>query len=128
VPSGPGGRAPALPGGAGAGTGRARQHPLRHHPGQHRGAGRAAIDLPISENADPKSLHPFKGDIDLAGLRQKLEEAGAGRVAFVVLTLTDNSGGGQPVSLANVRAAAGLCRQHRVPLLLDAARIARTAT
>jgi len=86
--------------------------------------GGQAIDLPISDNADPKSLHPFKGDIDLAGLRQKLEESGAGRVAFVVLTLTDNSGGGQPVSLANVRAAAALCRQHRVPLLLDAARIA----
>ena len=86
--------------------------------------GGQAIDLPIRENADPRSLHPFKGDIDLDALGRHLEQAVPGSVGFVVLTLTDNSGGGQPASLANIRAAAGLCRRHRVPLLLDAARIA----
>ncbi len=86
--------------------------------------GGRAIDLPIPEHADPRSLHPFKGEIDLGALSRRLNEAPAGSVAFVVLTLTDNSGGGQPASLANIRAAAELCRQHQVPLLLDAARIA----
>jgi tryptophanase len=86
--------------------------------------GGCAIDLPIRENADPRSLYPFKGDIDLDALGRRFAEAAAGSIAFVVLTLTDNSGGGQPASLANIRAAAALCRQHRVPLLLDAARIA----
>ena len=86
--------------------------------------GGRVIDLPIPEHADPRSLHPFKGDIDLDGLGRQLEAAGAGGVAFVILTLTDNFGGGQPASLANIRAAAELCRRHRVPLLLDAARIA----
>ena len=86
--------------------------------------GGRVIDLPIPEHSDPTSHHPFKGDIDLARLGSELEAAGAGGVAFVVLTLTDNSGGGQPASLANIRAAAELCRRRRVPLLLDAARIA----
>jgi tryptophanase len=83
--------------------------------------GGQAIDLPIRERR-PDEPPPFKGDIDLLASRQL--ESGAGGVAFVILTLTDNSGGGQPASLANIRAAAELCRRHRVPLLLDAARIA----
>ena len=86
--------------------------------------GGRAIDLPIPEHDDPASRHPFKGDIDLAALERHLAEHGSDGVAFLVLTLTDNSGGGQPASLANIRAAAELCRRHRVPLLLDAARVA----
>lgn len=86
--------------------------------------GGRALDLPIAEHGDPASRHPFKGNIDLAALERQLADAGPAGVAFVVLTLTDNSGGGQPASLANIRAASELCRRHGAPLLLDAARIA----
>jgi tryptophanase len=83
-------------------------------------------DLPIAEHADPASRHPFKGDIDLERLASELEGAGRDRrrVAFVVVTITDNSGGGHPVSLANLQDAHRLCQGREVPLLLDAARMA----
>jgi tryptophanase len=86
--------------------------------------GGSAVDLPVPEHDDPASRHPFKGDIDLGRLDRLLAEHGPAGVGFVVLTLTDNSGGGQPASLANVRAASEICRRHRVPLLFDAARVA----
>ncbi len=90
-------------------------------------AGGEARDLPIAANRDPSDPYPFKGNIDLAGLGAALDELGRERIAFVVLTVTDNSGGGQPVSLANLRAASELCRARGVPLLLDAARVAENA-
>lgn len=90
-------------------------------------AGGEGRDLPVAASRDPRDPHPFKGDIDLEALAAELDRFGGDRVAFVVLTVTDNSGGGQPVSLANLRAASALCRARGVPLLLDAARVAENA-
>ena len=86
-------------------------------------AGAEVRDLPIPEALDRTSPHPFKGNIDLNRLEAGLAAAG-GRARMVVLTVTDNSRGGQPVSMANVRGAREICRRHGVPLWLDAARFA----
>jgi tryptophanase len=91
---------------------------------EHSGA--AAIDLLPPAALVPAAPHPFKGDIDLAALEGLLRTRG-GAVAGVLLTLTCNSNGGQPVSLANARAARALCDRHAVPLILDAARFAENA-
>jgi tyrosine phenol-lyase len=90
-------------------------------------AGADVRDLPIPEALDPASPHPFKGNIDLVGLEAGIRDVGPGRVRFVVITVTDNSHGGQPVSLANLRAAREVCRRNSIPLLLDAARFAENA-
>ena len=89
-------------------------------------SGAVAVDLPVPAAADPYSDVPFKGDVDLPALAELLERE-RGRVPFVLMTVTNNSAGGQPVSLANLRAARDLCDVHRVPLLLDAARFAENA-
>ncbi|MBN1335475.1 MAG: tryptophanase [Deltaproteobacteria bacterium] len=89
-------------------------------------AGAVALDLPVPEARDPDLILPFKGNIDLDALEAALR-AHAGHVPFVLLTVTNNSGGGQPVSLANLRAAREMCDRHGVPLLLDAARFAENA-
>jgi len=85
-----------------------------------------ALDLPIPEGKQPQLVHPFKGDIDLAALERLLADPPA-RVPLVMITVTNNSGGGQPVSMANMRAAGELCRRHGVPLFLDACRFAENA-
>ncbi|MCP4895980.1 MAG: tryptophanase [bacterium] len=87
-------------------------------------AGGRAIDLPIAEQGHPDSDYPFKGNIDIGALERSLLDGEISRIPFVLLTVTDNAGGGQPVSLANLRETSHLCRAHSVPLLLDAARIA----
>jgi len=87
-------------------------------------AGAEARDLPVPEALDPASDDPFKGNIDVEALARTIAEVGAARVRFVVVTVTDNSRGGQPVSLANLEAASAVCHRHGVPLLLDAARFA----
>ena len=87
--------------------------------------GARAVDLPSPAVAHPTIEAPFKGDIDLMGLEQVLR-SGA-RVPCVVVTVTSNSSGGQPVSLENLRAARRLCTRHGVPLFLDAARFAENA-
>ncbi len=89
-------------------------------------AGATCCDLPIPEALVRGSDHPFKGNIDLRALEAELLAAGE-RARLVVLTVTDNSRGGQPVALANIRAASELCRRHRVPLWLDAARVAENS-
>ncbi len=86
-------------------------------------AGARCEDLPIPEALLPQSRHPFKGNIDLERLAARLEAEGKA-VRLVVVTVTDNARGGQPVALANLRAASELCRRHGVPLWLDAARVA----
>jgi tyrosine phenol-lyase len=86
-----------------------------------------ALDIPVAEARDPDNLHPFKGNIDLERLEQALATHGRERVPFVLVTVTNNSGGGQPVSLANLRGAREICSRHGVPLLLDAARFAENA-
>jgi tryptophanase len=89
--------------------------------------GAQAVDLLIPEGLQPGLIHPFKGNMDVARLARLIEETGRERVPLVMLTITNNSGGGQPVSLANVRAVSAICRQHRIPFYIDACRFAENA-
>jgi len=88
--------------------------------------GAEALDLPCEEAADSSWPAPFKGNIDLKRLKTLLQERSQ-QVPMCILTLTDNTGGGQPVSLQNLRDARALLNQHGVPLILDAARFAENA-
>ena len=88
--------------------------------------GGEARDLLVPEGRDPCSEHPFKGNIDVHALEATLEEQGD-RVACVVMTLTNNAGGGQPASLENIREASRLARKYCKPLVLDSARFAENA-
>ena len=88
--------------------------------------GGTALDFVIPEGRDPRARHPFKGNMDLSRLDRCLAE-NAGHVPLVMLTLTNNSGGGQPVSLENVRGTREVCRRHGVPLFIDACRFAENA-
>jgi tryptophanase len=89
-------------------------------------SGAEAVDFVIPEGLDPESLHPFKGNVDVARLANHLETH-RGQVPLVLVTVTNNSGGGQPVSLANLREVRALCDRFGVPLFLDAARFAENA-
>jgi tryptophanase len=88
--------------------------------------GAEAIDLVIPEGRDPSLVHPFKGNMDADALDRLLAERG-GDVPVVFVTITNNSGGGQPVSLENLRAVRATCDRHGVPLFLDACRFAENA-
>ena len=88
--------------------------------------GSRAVDLVIAEAHDPDDPHPFKGNIDLGRLEQLLREQG-GQVPLVMLTVTNNAGGGQPVSLENIRATAEVARRHGKPLIIDGCRFAENA-
>ncbi|MFI5036575.1 MAG: tryptophanase [Acidimicrobiales bacterium] len=88
--------------------------------------GAEAVDLVIPEGRDAALLHPFKGNMDVGALEALLDDRAA-EIPVVFLTITNNSGGGQPVSLANVRAVSGLCRRFGVPLFLDSCRFAENA-
>jgi tryptophanase len=88
--------------------------------------GAEAVDLVIAEGRDPATLHPFKGNMDLEGLEKLLVER-AEDVPVVFVTVTNNSGGGQPVSLENLRGVRSLCDRFGVPLFLDACRFAENA-
>jgi tryptophanase len=92
---------------------------------EYRGA--IALDLPSPELADMDSDRPFKGNMDVPALRAAFAEYGADRIPLVMMTVTNNSGGGQPVSLANMREVATVCREFGKPLYLDACRIAENA-
>jgi tryptophanase len=89
-------------------------------------AGAKAIDLPCDESRELQTPHPFKGNIDLEKLVQVLEE-NEGRVPFAMMTVTNNGGGGQPVSMANIAAAAEICHSRNVKFYLDACRFAENA-
>jgi tryptophanase len=88
--------------------------------------GATAIDIPIPEGRDPEADHPFKGNLDVAALEQLLDGQ-VGRVGAVILTVTNNTGGGQPVSLANAAAVSAACRKRGVLFLLDCCRIAENS-
>ena len=89
--------------------------------------GAEAVDLVIAEGRDPAAIHPFKGNMDVDGARARSWRARRGDVPVVFVTITNNSGGGQPVSLANLRAVRAVCDRHGVPLFLDGCRFAENA-
>ncbi len=86
-----------------------------------------AVDLLIAEGLDPTSQHPFKGNMDVERLMRLIEEIGAEKIPLAMLTITNNSGGGQPVSLANIRAVKEVLAAHDIPLFIDACRYAENA-
>jgi tryptophanase len=90
-------------------------------------SGAEAIDIPIAENKDTGAFHPFKGNMDTASLEKHIAEKGASKIAAVVLTITNNSGGGQPVSMNNAKEVSRICRSHGILLILDCCRIAENA-
>ena len=89
--------------------------------------GAEAVDLPSPEGKQPSAKHPFKGNMDVAALEELIGRVGRQRVPLVMLTVTNNSGGGQPVSMENVRQVSAVCRQHEIPLYFDACRFAENA-
>jgi tyrosine phenol-lyase len=89
--------------------------------------GAEAVDLPCEESKVPESVHPFKGNMDVAALEQLIARVGRERMPVVMLTVTNNSGGGQPVAMENARAVSALCHKHGIPLYFDACRFAENA-
>jgi len=89
--------------------------------------GAQALDLPIPEAKEPAKIHPFKGDMDTARLAELLDREGPKKVPLVMLTITNNSGGGQPVSMANIREVKQISKKHGIPLYIDACRFAENA-
>jgi tryptophanase len=90
-------------------------------------AGARAVDLVIAEGRQPSTVHPFKGNLDVPVLERLIAEVGRERIPLCMVTVTNNSGGGQPVSMANVRAVSEVCRRHGIPLYIDACRYAENA-
>ncbi|MCP4591701.1 MAG: tryptophanase [bacterium] len=92
---------------------------------EHSGA--SAVDLVVDEGKNPRDRSPFKGNLDVAKLERLFSEVGPERIPLVMITITNNSGGGQPVSLQNIRDVREVCRKHNKPLFLDACRFAENA-
>lgn len=90
-------------------------------------AGGVFIDIVIDEAHDSANLHPFKGNVDLAKLEALIKKEGAAKLAFVSLACTVNMAGGQPMSMANVKAVRELCNKHRIRVFLDATRLAENS-
>lgn len=89
--------------------------------------GAEARDLVIAEGRDPAFDHPFKGNMDVGALRETIAEVGRDRIPLVMVTVTNNSGGGQPVSMENLREVRAVCDEHEIPFFLDACRFAENA-
>jgi tryptophanase len=92
---------------------------------EHSGA--RAVDLVIDEGRVPTTRHPFKGNMDIGKLEGLIAEVGADNIPLCMVTVTDNSNGGQPVSLENLRAVRAVCDRHGIPMFLDACRFAENA-
>jgi tyrosine phenol-lyase len=89
--------------------------------------GAEAVDLLIDEGREPQNEYPFKGNMDVKALEALIDRAGRDRVPLVMLTVTNNSGGGQPVSMQNVRQVSAVCSKHKIPLYFDACRFAENS-
>jgi len=89
--------------------------------------GAEAVDLVIPEGRRPESEHPFKGNMDIAALERFIGQRGAENIPLCMLTVTNNSGGGQPVSMENIRQTHEVCARHGIPLFIDACRFAENA-
>ena len=89
--------------------------------------GGIALDLVIPEGRQPGLKHPFKGNMDVVALEEVIGREGKEMIPLVMLTVTNNSGGGQPVSLENVRQVSAICRKSGIPLYFDACRFAENA-
>jgi len=92
---------------------------------EHSGA--RAVDLVVDEGKDPRDRSPFKGNLDVAKLERFFQDTGPERIPLVMITVTNNSGGGQPVSLRNIREVKAVCHKYDKPLFLDACRFAENA-
>jgi tryptophanase len=89
--------------------------------------GATAIDCVIEEGKNPSVIHPFKGNLDIEKLESLIKKYGAKNIGAVILTVTNNSGGGQPVSMENAKHVHSICRKNKILFLLDACRIAENA-
>jgi tyrosine phenol-lyase len=89
--------------------------------------GAEAVDLLLPEARLPETVLPFKGNMNVAALEELIAKVGRERIPLVMLTVTNNSGGGQPVSMQNAKAVAAVCHKHRIPLYFDACRFAENA-
>jgi tyrosine phenol-lyase len=89
--------------------------------------GAEAVDLLIPEGREPSNKHPFKGNMDVAALEELIRRVGRKRIPLVMLTITNNSGGGQPVSMENIRQVSAVCRRHGIPRYFDACRFAENS-
>jgi len=89
--------------------------------------GGRTIDCTIEEGRDPTTAHPFKGNLDLTFLKEAVEKSGHDKISYVLITITCNSGGGQPVSMENIKAVSNYCKQEGFTLFFDAARFAENA-
>ncbi|MFB6306984.1 MAG: tryptophanase, partial [Flavobacteriales bacterium] len=89
--------------------------------------GAEAIDISVQETCELHEYHPFKGDLDTKKLKNQLENGCKEKIGGVILTMTNNSGGGQPVSMKNVKEVSSLCKKFETPLFIDCCRIAENA-
>ena len=90
-------------------------------------SGAEGIDCICEEGKHPSTPAPFKGNMDIAALRKAIEEKGAANIPLVMMTITNNSGGGQPVSMQNIRETRKVCDEYNIPLFIDACRFAENA-
>lgn len=90
-------------------------------------SGAIAIDIPIREASEPSLFHPFKGNIDIKNLESLIKKHGKENIGAVILTVTNNSGGGQPVSMENAKMISKICRKNKIYFILDCCRIAENS-